>query len=406
MHVHVTKEVAETQSRDRGISKTTLFVAIALTAIVGFIGGTRSDEIIGAVGPVLGLKVETGKLDLVSVQETYQKLKANFDGELDDKLLVEGANRGLVAAADDQYTIFMNAKEAADFDKDLTGDIGAGIGAEIGVKEGRPYIVRVLPDNPAEAAGLHAGDVILFVNDESTVDWTAEKTATKIRGEEGTTVKLGVMRDKEAKEFTITRAKVNNPSVSSVIENGIGVMTITRFDEKTGDLAQHAAQSFKKAGVKGVVLDLRGNGGGYVTAAQDVAGIWLSNKVVVTERTNGKVTDELRSGRNAILEGVPTVVVVNGGSASASEIVSGALQDHKAAKLVGDKTFGKGTVQQIMDLMNGARLKVTVGRWYTPNGKNITKEGIQPDMSVQLTQADSDAGKDPQLDAAKAAVAQ
>lgn len=402
--MHVTKEITETQSVDRGISKTTLFVAIALTAIVGFVGGTRSDEIIGAIGPVLGMKVETGKLDLASVQQTYQQLKAHFDGELDDKLLVEGANRGLVAAADDQYTIYMNAKEAADFDKDLTGNIGAGIGAEIGMKDGRPYIVRVLPDNPAETAGLHAGDIILFVNDESTVDWTSEKTASKIRGEEGTTVKLGVMRDGEAKEFTITRAQVNNPSVSSVVENGVGIMTITRFDEQTGDLAQRTAQSFKKAGVKSVILDLRGNGGGYVTAAQDVAGIWLNDKIVVTERTNGKVTDELRSGRNAILEGVPTVVVVNGGSASASEIVAGALQDHKAATLVGDKTFGKGTVQQIISLMDGARLKVTVGRWYTPNGKNITKEGIAPDTSVQLTQADSDAGRDPQLDAAKAAL--
>lgn len=402
--MHISKDLSDTQPQDRGVSKTTLFVIIAVTAVVGFIGGTRSDEIISAIGPVIGLKVETGKLDLVSVQDTYKKLKANFDGKLDDKLLVEGANRGLVAAADDQYTIYMNSKEAAEFDKDLTGDIGAGVGAEIGIKDKQPYIVRVLPDNPAEKAGVRAGDIIVTVNDESVTGWTSDKTASKIRGDAGTTVKLGLSRNGELKEFDLTRAKVNNPSVSSLIDNNIGIMTITRFDEATGDLAQQAAGSFKQAGVKGVILDLRGNGGGYVTAAQAVAGLWLNDKMVVSERTNGKVTDELRSGQNAILAGIPTVVLVNGGSASASEIVSGALQDNKAAVLIGDKTFGKGTVQQILDLFGGARLKVTVGRWYTPNGKNITKEGIQPDTKVPLTAADSDAGRDPQLDAAKAAL--
>ncbi len=404
MHVHVSKDIAETQPRDRGISKSTLFIVIALTAVVAFIGGTRSDEIIGFIGPTLGIKVQTGTLDLKSVQVTYQQLKGRFDGTLDDKKLIEGANRGLVEAAGDQYTIFMNATEAGEFDKSLSGDIGAGVGAEIGMKDSRPYVVRVLPDNPAEKAGVHAGDSIVSVNDESTTGWTSEKTATKIRGDAGTTVKLSVLRGAEAKEFNLTRAKVNNPSVSSIIENNIGIMTITRFDEQTGDEAQRVAQTFKQSGVKGVVLDLRGNGGGYVTAAQDVAGLWLDDKLVVSERTNGKVTDELRSGRNPVLQGIPTAVVVNGGSASASEIVAGALQDNNAALLVGDKTFGKGTVQQIVDLVNGARLKVTVGRWYTPNGKNIHKEGIMPNTSVGLTQADSDAGHDPQLDAAKAAV--
>ncbi|MEO5950230.1 MAG: S41 family peptidase [Candidatus Saccharimonadales bacterium] len=402
--MHVNQDIVEAKSREHGVSKSTLFIAIALTAVIGFIGGTRSDEIIGAVGPVLGLKVATGKVDLSSVQATYQQLKLHFDGTLDDKKLIEGASRGLVAAAGDQYTVYMNAQEASDFDKELTGDIGAGVGAEIGVKDGHPYVIRVLADNPAEKAGVHAGDVIITVNDEATSGWTSDKTATKIRGDAGTTVKLTVQRGAESKEFTLTRAKVNNPSVSSTIDNNIGIMTITRFDEQTGDEARRAAQSFKQAGVKGVILDLRGNGGGYVTAAQDVAGLWLNDKVVVSERTNGKVTDELRSGSNAILEGLPTAVVVNGGSASASEIVSGALQDNKAATLVGDKTFGKGTVQQIIDFANGTRLKVTVGRWYTPNGKNITKEGIMPNTSVSLTQADSDAGRDPQLDAAKAVV--
>jgi len=179
-------------------------------------------------------------------------------------------------------------------------------------------------------------------------------------------------------------------------------MTITRFDDQTGQLARQAAQSFKSQNVKSVILDLRGNGGGYLTAAQDVAGLWLDNKVVVTEKNNGKVVDELKSGTNPILVGIPTVVLVNGSSASASEIVAGALQDHGAAKLVGEKTFGKGSVQKLITLPEGAQLKVTIARWYTPNGKNISKQGIAVDKEAKLTTEDINANRDPQLDAAKA----
>ena len=148
-------------------------------------------------------------------------------------------------------------------------------------------------------------------------------------------------------------------------------------------------------------MDLRYNGGGYVDAAQDVAGLWLDGKVVVTERAGGQVISTLKSGNNALLAGIPTVVLVNSGSASASEIVAGALQDYKVAKLVGERTFGKGSVQKLIKLPEGAELKVTIARWYTPNGKNITTDGINPDISASYTQADADAGQDPQLEAAK-----
>ena len=157
---------------------------------------------------------------------------------------------------------------------------------------------------------------------------------------------------------------------------------------------------FKGKGVNKVILDLRGNGGGYLTGAQDVASLWLKDKVVVTERNDGKVVEELKSRNDAPLAGMQTVALVNGGSASASEIVAGALQDHKAATLVGEKTFGKGSVQSMIDLSMGARLKVTIAKWYTPNGKNITADGIVPDKKVDLTREDVGEGRDPQLDAA------
>jgi carboxyl-terminal processing protease len=393
--------MAAPKEKRTGISKSSYFLTIAIVVVVGFVAGTRSNELLGAIGPVLGFKVETSTLDLSSVQKTYQQLKANYDGTIDTQKLIDGASRGLVAAAGDQYTVFMDAKEAKEFDNDLSGQIGGGIGAEIGVRNNQPTIIRVLADNPAEKAGLKASDTIVAINDQSTADWPADKTANAVRGEAGTTVKLTVMRSGESKEFTLTRATVNNPSVESKVENGIGTLTISRFDSETGGLAKKAAQSFKQQNVKGVILDVRGNGGGYLTAAQDVAGLWLNDQVVVSERTGGKVVDELRSGTDAILAGIPTVVLVNGGSASASEIVAGALQDHKAATLVGEKTFGKGTVQKVLDLGAGTSLKVTIARWYTPNGKNITKEGISPDQNVGLSATDSDAGKDPQLDAAK-----
>lgn len=393
--------MATASERPNGISRNVYFLTIAVVAVIGFVAGTRGNEILGAIAPVLGFKVETGTLDLSSVQHTYQQLKLNYDGNLDTDKLIEGASRGLVEAAGDEYTVYMDAKTAEEFNDSLTGDIGGGIGAEIGVREGQPTIVRVLPGNPAEKSGLTAGDVIIGVNDESTEDWPADKTADKIRGEVGTTVKIAVLRGGETKEFTITRATVNNPSVQSSVQNGIGVLTITRFDNETAALARKAARSFKDQGVKSVVLDLRDNGGGYLTAAQEIAGLWLKDKVVVSERTDGKVVDTLKSGGEPLLEGMPTVVLVNGSSASASEIVAGALKDHKAATLIGEKTFGKGTVQKVVELGGGAQLKVTVARWYTPNGKNISKEGIEPDQKVEMTAADINAGKDPQLDSAK-----
>lgn len=389
-------------ARANSVSKKVYFLTIAIVAVIGFAAGTRGTQIIGAVAPVLGFKVASDTIDLSEVQKTYAQLQANYEGKLDSKALVAGASRGLVAAAGDQYTVYMDSKEAAAFNNDLSGTIGGGVGAEIGIRNDKPTIIRVLPGNPAEKAGLLAGDVIVKINDQSTAGWTADKAATQIRGDVGTTVKISVLRDADTKDVTVTRATVTDPSVRSRVQGDTGILTISRFDSQTGDLARKAAQSFVQQHVKKVVLDLRGNGGGYLTAAQDVAGLWLDNKVVVTERVSGKITDTISSIDNPLLAGLPTVVLVDGNSASASEIVAGALQDYKAATLMGEKTFGKGTVQKVLNLDDGALLKVTVAHWYTPNGKNISKEGIAPNTKVAINPADINAGNDPQLDAALA----
>ncbi len=388
---------------NRGISKNMYFLTIAVVAVVGFVAGTRQNEMYSAVGSLFGITISTDTIDTSSLQTTFQRLQENYDGELDVPSLIEGANRGLVEAVGDEYTVFMSAEEAEQFDKDLSGNIGGGIGAEIGVRSDQPTILRILADTPAEKSGLRAGDVIRMVNSEDVSGWNAHDTAMAIRGDIGTTVKITVYREPgEEQEFSITRAEITNPSVESEVQGGIGIVTIRRFDGETSSLAEQAAEDLKRQNVTGVIVDMRGNGGGYLTAAEDVAGIWLDNQVIVTERQGGKVVEELKSGSSSILADIPTVVLVNESSASASEIVAGALQDYGKAEIIGAQTFGKGTVQKLVPLERGAELKVTIARWYTPKGRNITSEGIAPDQDVELTADDANEGEDPQLDAAKA----
>jgi carboxyl-terminal processing protease len=384
--------------KNRRVSKPALIAGFIIVAAVGYVAGAFNSHIYGGYNTLIG----HSQLDLSSLQATYQAVKSNFDGNVDDAKLIEGANRGLVESLGDQYTVYMNKKESTEFDDSLSGNIGGGIGVEVSLRNGVPTIVRVLRDNPGEKAGLAVNDAIQAVNGESVKDKSVNDTVEMIKGEAGTTVKLTVARGTTTSDFTITREVVNNPSVYGTVTDGIGVMTISRFDAETGSLARKLATEFKTAGVKGVILDLRGNGGGYVTAAQDVGGIWLDKKVVVTEKRAGKVTEELKAGGSPILGGVPTVVLINSSSASASEIVAGALHDHKAAKLYGEKSFGKGSVQKLVDLSDGTMLKVTVARWYTPSGVNISEKGITPDTAVERTVEDINASRDPQLDAAKA----
>jgi len=397
----ITNRISKYKKFSGKISPATGLILSGFMIFVGYVAGVNHYQIEAAIGPVFGYKAHTGQIDLSSVQETYNKLAANFDGDLDTNELIYGANRGLVAAAGDVYTEYMSPSEAVDFNNSLNGNIGGGIGAEIGLKNNQIYIVRVLKDNPAIRAGLKAKDVITKINDESTDGWSVTKAVGLIRGEEGTTVKLTIKRGDETKDYTVTRAIINNPSVDSSIENGIGTITISRFDGETGDLAKAVADDFLKKDVKGIILDLRGNTGGYVSSAVDVASLWLDNKVVVTERVGNIVKETLRSGNNPILGDISTIVLVDSSSASASEIVAGALQDYDKAKLVGERTFGKGSVQLPIALGAGAELKVTIAKWYTPNGKNINNEGIEPDYKVSLQQSDIDKDSDPQLNKAK-----
>ena len=387
------------------LSKVYLVGVVLATLLIGFVIGTRSDQLFAAIGPVFGVRVETGTLDTTSLQQVYQSLKTHYNGSVNDDKLIEGAKQGMVAAVGDPYTVYFGAKEAEEFNKELSGEIGGGIGAEIGLRSEQPTVIRTLPDNPAEKAGLHAGDVIVAVNDEVVDGWDVERTVRAIRGEVGTTVKVTVARDKQPRVFTITRDEINNPSVSDELRGSTGIITINRFDQETVSLVRRTVEKLKDDGMKQLVVDMRGNGGGYLDAAPGVAGMWLNDKLVVSVRANGGNEQKLYAEGDTILRGIKTAVIVNAGSASATEIVTAALKHYGVATIVGEKTFGKGTVQELVPLANDTLLKVTIKRWYTPSGSNVNEKGIKPDVAAGLTQADLDAGKDPQLDAALKAVA-
>ena len=223
---------------------------------------------------------------------------------------------------------------------------------------------------------------------------------SKIRGDVDSKVNISVIRDGESKDFSITRQKIVAPTVESEIKDGVGILTVHRFNDETGKLSRTAAEEFVRQGVNRVVLDLRGNPGGTVSSAKLLAGLWLDNQVIMTERRGEEIVDTVKSIGQPILGDTKTVVLINGGSASASEIIAGALKDHGKATLVGEKSFGKGSVQALVSLSGGAQMRITQSRWFTPNGKNIDHQGIEPDKQVELTAEDVNKGVDPQLNEA------
>lgn len=358
------------------------------------VGGNHLDSI-----------VTNGNGDSLStdgLQELYSKLKENYDGDVSKDDLLDGLKKGTVAAVGDPYTVYMSPSEAKDFNSDLDGQFD-GIGAELAQEEGVIVIVSPIKGTPAEKAGLQPRDILAEINGESTAEMTVSDAVKKIRGEKGTEVKLAVIRNGEKLDFAITRDTIDIPSVEWKEESGIGIITISKFSSDTTGLVRKAAQEFLDKKIDKVILDLRGNPGGLLDQAVGVSEVWLDkNSTILDEKRGGKVVQSFKSQKDPLLKNVKTIVLINEGSASASEIVSGALKDNNKATLMGEKSFGKGSVQQLLELGNGGALKVTIARWYTPGGINIDKEGIKPDKEVARTIDDIKNKRDPQLDAAKA----
>jgi carboxyl-terminal processing protease len=344
------------------------------------------------------------QLDYQTVDTVYKTLKDNYDGKLSESQLLDGLKEGLAQATHDPYTEYFTPKEATAFKDQLNGTF-SGIGAQLGKdSDGNLEVIAPIAGTPADKAGLKAKDIITNINNESTAGMSIDTAVEKIRGKKGTPVTLKIVRNKEqALSFTITRDDINIPSVTTkTLDGNIGYIQISQFGDDTADLTAKAASSFKAAGVKGVILDLRSNPGGRLDAAVSVADLWLpAGKTILQEKQGSNVIKSYPASGGGTLEGVPTVVLIDGGSASASEITAGALKDNGVATLIGTKSYGKGVVQQVIPFKDGSELKVTVASWYRPNGQNINKKGITPDQEVKLSDADIAAGNDRQLQAAE-----
>ena len=375
---------------DRGkkVERSTLIIVSTFMLVLGFAGGSRIDDIKNLIAPVFGMK-RVEKLDLSAVEKTYNQLASNFDGKLDQQKLTEGASKGLVEAAGDKYTEYMTAKEAEEFNKSLSGDVGAGIGVEL-AKDGQSVkVVRVLAKNSAQSAGILPGDIILKVNDEDVSKKSTAEVSSKIRGDAGTTVKISLLRGQDIKEFSVTRAKIENPSVELSKNGDVAILSIYRFDSETGVLAKKYAEEIKNEGFSKVILDLRGNGGGYVQAAKTVASLWLEkNALIVSEKTGSKTIEEIRATGNNPLKGMKTVILLDGTSASASEIVAGALKENKAATIVGEKSYGKGRSRFGYMLFKNAEDVTFVDLW-KEHVENISNNGISPDIEVKAPENQS-----------------
>lgn len=344
---------------------------------------------------------DPGRLSFSGIDQLYEDLKISFDGQLDKQKLEDGMKKGLVEAAGDQYTEYFTAEESQEFNEALSGSF-EGIGAELSKEGDAIIVVAPIAGFPADRAGLKAKDIISKINGNSAYDISVSEAVKQIRGPKGTQVKLDIIRDGKPLSFEITREQITTPSVKwEVTPENIGVMTISRFSEDTPELAQQAATEFKTKNVRGVVLDLRGNPGGLLDASVNLSSLWLPDgKTILEEKRDNKLIKTYRAKGDATLVGVPTVVLVDNGSASASEITAGALKDNKVATIIGVKTYGKGSVQEIRELKDGGSLKVTIARWFTPSGRNIDKEGIEPDQKVEISDADVAAKRDTQKDAA------
>jgi carboxyl-terminal processing protease len=358
------------------------------------------------ISKVINLNRTLNKSDEVNFNqfwEIWDKIKQKYvNTDIKDVDLFYGAIEGMVYALGDPYSVYMVPKMADEFAKDLSGEF-EGIGAEIGIKGGQLTVVSPLTDSPAEKAGLRAGDKILSIDKDSTFGMDVNTAVGKIRGKAGTEVVLVITRDGAGKAFEvkITREKINVPSVNfSWQGDKIAYIRVLQFNEDTETDFDKYVTRLVKEGAKGIVLDLRNNPGGFLDTAVTMGSEWIDNGVIVSEKSeNGYSKDHPVVGQHR-LNGYKTVVLVNGGSASASEIVSGALQDHGKAIVLGEKTFGKGSVQDFETFSDGSALKLTVAEWYTPNGRNINKDGIRPDIEFKEDWENEKIGEDTMLEKA------
>lgn len=384
----------------------TFILLVVLAALGIFYGGyTLGQNKVRLEATESGYGTSTLNADTSLLWDVASLIKSKYVDIkfVSDQDLLYGAVSGMVGALNDPYSVFFPPSDATKFSQDLSGNFG-GIGAELGMKDNQLVVIAPLKGNPAEVAGLKAGDQILGINGTSTEGMAIDTAVEIIRGDPGTVVTLTIMRSgwDKPQDIKITRAVVQVPALDWEMKpGGIAVFHLYNFNANVPPIFYQDVLSAMLKGMKGMVLDLRNNPGGFLEVGNDVASWFLKRgSLVVREQFNpGNYQDYLASG-NSALANMPVVLLVNGGSASAAEIVTGALRDDRGIKIVGEKTFGKGSVQEVDNLPDGSSVKITIAKWLTPNGSEINKVGIMPDYVVPLTDTDIKNGVDPQLNKA------
>jgi len=389
-----------------------VFYGLAMVAIlVGvFIGGTffgySNRPVVERATSLFNKETaKPAKIDFTPFWTVWDIINTKFvsnDG-LDDQQKVWGAIDGMIGSLDDPYSVFFPPQESKMFQDDIKGNFG-GVGMEIGVQKGVLTVIAPLKGTPAYRAGIKSGDKIIKIDDALSADMMSDEAARLIRGEIGTSVNLTIVREgeKEPLEIKITRDKIEIPVLDTEIkENGIFVIKMYNFSGNSMNEFRRALREFIPSGQNKLILDLRGNPGGYLESAIDTASWFLPIGKIVAREKFGDGTETLyRSKGYDLFKDLPMVILVNKGSASASEILAGALQEHGVATLVGEQTYGKGSVQELIQITPETSLKITIARWLTPNGTSISKEGLKPDVKVEITKEDFDEGRDPQMEKA------
>ena len=346
------------------------------------------------------------EIDFSLFWEAWHKLQEKFaDKEkFDAQKMIYGAISGMVKSLEDPYTIFLNPEDSKRFIEDVKGTF-EGVGMEIDIRKGQLQVIAPLEGTPAQKAGLRAGDKITKVNDTLTADLTVDEAVDLIRGPKGTEVALTIYREEwgTTKEIKLVRELIEIPSLKwEIRDENIAYLKLYQFYEKASFDFQKAAIEILNSPAQKIILDLRNNPGGYLEVSQDIAGWFLERGevVVIEDFGEGKEQNVYRAQGNAVFRDYPMVILTNKGSASASEILAGALKDDRGIKIIGEKSFGKGSVQELEKLEGGSSLKITVAKWLTPKGELIADKGLEPDIKVEMTEEDYEQDRDPQLDKA------
>ncbi|MFZ4632476.1 MAG: S41 family peptidase [Patescibacteria group bacterium] len=390
-----------------------LILLILATFVGGFYAG-KNNRVAASNSKILAYSEEAKNVtattnsdqifDVNLYSEVWDALKQNYvdKNTIKDKELFYGSLKGMAQSLNDPYTVFMDPKAATEFSNDLAGTF-EGIGAEVGMRNDIVTVIAPLDGMPAQKAGVRAGDKIYAIDGKSTIGLTVDQAVKKIRGQKGTKVTLTIIRGAGEKplEISINRSVIFVKSVKTEMrKDGIYVIKISNFNDDTLGLFNSAVDDVLIKKPKGIILDLRNNPGGYLETAVSLASEWVEAGPVVVEQFGENKRNEYPSNGRARLRNFPTIVLVNGGSASASEILAGALRDYKKGQLLGEQTYGKGSVQTLKQLSDGSYLKVTIAKWLTPAGDFINEKGLKPDIEVKVKQTDIDKNIDPQLNKA------